>query len=125
MALAKRELEEIIARDVPGYKLARQHAAQDYPSIEPDESSPDIESLRAKYLGSEAEQDFGALDGVDHLQHEDNPGPAGEVAAGDADSDAMIVAIEPEAEADAFDAATRPKTVVISGRSKRVIGRQG
>jgi hypothetical protein len=103
--LAEQQLEKIIARDMPGYKLARRHLV-DERRPEPDEAAPDINALRKKYLGD-------SFSFADNAESEvEQPQDAGDV----------IVAVEP---AEGSDDQIRPKTVVISGKSKRVIGRQG
>ena len=50
------ELESIIQRDMPGYKVVSRGggAAAGAPMPEPDEVAPDIDELRAKYLGEQA-----------------------------------------------------------------------
>ena len=105
------ELEQIIEQDAPGYTLARPHGRDDEAAREravsaaPEETSPDIDALRRKYLGDDAdlEADIGAPD----------------------DSDDEIVAVRPANPSDPFDQPARPKTVVVSGKDKRIVGQQG
>jgi hypothetical protein len=108
------ELEQIIEHDAPGYTLARPRGPDDEAagrergvSAEPEETSPDIDALRRKYLGDDAdaaEADVGALDD---------------------ESDDEIVAVRPANPSDPFDQPARPKTVVVSGKDKRIVGQQG
>jgi len=105
------ELESIIQRDMPGYKVVSRGggAAAGAPMPEPDEVAPDIDELRAKYLGEQA------------------PGAAaadGESEA-DAEADEEIVTVGPESTADPFDPGARPKKVIVSANSRRIIGSQG
>ena len=112
--MKKKELEKIIERDAPGYTLAGGSEGQDEraANAEPEETSPDIDELRQAYLGEpEVEASSDAPEATD---------------AGDDEPEDQIVAIRPTAEAtDPFDATARPKTVVVSGKEKRIVGRQG
>jgi hypothetical protein len=111
--LSKPELEEIVARDLPGYVLVRQEESPDARSAqaEPDDVGPDIEQLREKYLGT-------------------SEGAAGRGAraaeARDAETmDDAIVTVQPRETTDPFDHPSRPKTVVVSGTDRRIVGSQG
>jgi hypothetical protein len=108
--LSKQDLEEIIERDMPGYALAYEappHAGDRPAAVAPDEVGPDIAVLREKFLGEQ-------------------PAGAGDAAvATPPDSDDQIVAVRPKDSSDPFDHGGRPKTVVVSGRDRRVVGRQG
>jgi hypothetical protein len=108
--LSKEELEGIIERDLPGYALASDeiHPPDRSRSIEPDASGADIDALREKFLGGPGVGEGGR-------SADDEP---------DADDD-EIVAVRPKDAIDPFDQRARPKTVVVSGRDKRVIGSQG
>ena len=110
--MSKRELDEIVKRDLPGYDVLRREPA-DAPegtTAEPDEVAPSIDELRRKYLG-EGDEDDAA----------DAPPPAAEAD----NTDDEIITVVPKKPADPFDHAARPKTVVVSGKDKRVIGSQG
>ena len=116
MAKMKREeLQRIVQRDMPGYRLTRKKTAAagaDSPrsTQKADATSQSLDALRRKYSGKSSAT--GRPD----------------VAAGrnvrSADDD-EIVAIEPEETANPWDGAARPKAVVISGRNKRIVGKQG
>jgi hypothetical protein len=70
-----------------------------------DAGTPDLERLRQKYLGR---------------------GTASVQARPDATQDEdAIVSVEPEEVQDPRDRAQRTKSVVVSGRAKRIVGRQG
>jgi hypothetical protein len=109
--LPKRELESIIKRDLPGYRLMSRGVEFDAPrsSAEPDEVAPDIDALRHKFLGGEEIANGDEQLGID-------TGP---------NTDDEIVAVQPDKPGDPFDRGSRPKKVVVSGRTRRVIGSQG
>lgn len=111
--IPKRELEQIVKRDLPGYRLLSRGGEMDAlgSQPEPDEIAPDIGALRRKYLGGgDAETADGETDAAE------DAGP---------NTDDEIVVVQPDRPADPFDQQARPKTVVVSGKSKRVIGSQG
>jgi hypothetical protein len=112
--ISKRELEQIVKRDLPGYKLLSRGGEADAAgsAAAPDEVSPDIDALRRKYLGDEAAPDA-AGDAPDR----------GEDAAPNTDDE--IISVQPDKPGDPFDQGARPKKVVVSGKSKRIIGSQG
>jgi hypothetical protein len=107
--LSKQELEEIIARDLPDHELVSEEVdpADHLVAGEPDEAGADIAALREKFLGGSARDGDG----------EAAPQPVNEHD--------QIVAVRPKRPGDPFDHKARPKTVVVSARDKRVIGRQG
>lgn len=124
--LSDAEKAEIIKRDMPGYKPVSESAGGSAKSIGADTSrlpseaaTPDIAALRRKYFGDDAGGDE-AVSG--------NPGndePKAAKNASSADDDDEITAVEPEFKRDAWDRGARPKSVVISGSKKRIIGSQG
>src|SRR4051812_6224385 len=106
--LSNQELEAIIERDLPGHELvSREHAPVDHTSVEPDEAGVDIAALRQRFLGEGAEV------------------AASDAAATGINEHDEIVAVRPKDPGDPYDHKARPKTVLVSGREKRVIGRQG
>jgi hypothetical protein len=111
--LSDSELEQIIGRDLPGYRVVSQRRVAEDTRAAPDadEVSPGIDALRAKYLGEDeqAAASERSTRGVD----------------GSEGADDVIVAVEPTQTSDAFGHDSRPKTVVVSGRHRRVIGSQG
>jgi hypothetical protein len=124
--LSKQEIEEIVERDMPGYKVVRHEEGVDERAAqaEPDEVAPDIETLREKYLGDAEDiaaenENSGANDAVPENEAAENPNDNADNA------DDAIVAVQPREPADPFGHASRPKTIVVSGKDRRVIGSQG
>lgn len=107
--LRKRDLERIIRRDLPGYSLLRREGSGSAPS-EPDEAAADIDELRKRYLGDDAPRES------DAAQNSEPPGT---------NTDDEIVTVTPDQSTDPFDQAARPKAVIVSGETGRVIGSQG
>ena len=122
--LSKQEIEEIVERDMPGYKVV-QHETPDADERaaerNADQVAPDIDTLREKYLG---ESENSAAES-ENPGHEADASP--ETAADDAgdNADDAIIAVQPKEAGDPFDHAARPKSVVVSGKDRRVIGSQG
>jgi hypothetical protein len=124
--MTRDEIDRIIRRDLPGYRVARGHRADgqaaDAGTPPAEATTPELQNLRRKYLVSKY------LSG----DSEWNPSPAGAAEATDAadeirseDDDDIIVPVEPVQPATPWDVGARPKAVVISGRDRRVIGHQG
>lgn len=118
--LSRKEIDEIVKRDMPGHRVTRRAPAQDAlrTGVHPDEGTPDLAALRRKYLG----------DGDDVDEHAADEGRA--VAGPDAipeddDLEDEMVTLEPTVRTDPSDRGSRGKTVVISGRDKRIIASQG
>jgi hypothetical protein len=149
--LSRDEVKEIVRRDVPGTRVVETDPAADPRKLRaaPDLDSPDLDALRAKYLGNAgappAEDAAGA--GEDAAEAPGAP-EAPEARAGtseapaeaaaepgasvdgddgddDDDDDVEIVSVAPEQPAEPWDRGARPKAVVVSSKEKRVIGRQG
>jgi len=127
--LSKQEIEEIVQRDMPGYKVVQHEEGADERAVEanPDEVAPDIDTLREKYLG---DSENTASEGSNPGGEGNEPTPVEADAENPPDSDEdntddAIVAVQPEQISDPFDHASRPKTVVVSGKDRRVIGSQG
>ena len=143
--LSKEEVEEIIERDLPDFQVVKEsldRAETDSPDAErirdssrpniSDATSPDLNTLREKLrrrsrsvdarrtsASKEFSRDFQEFsldtDDTDDVQTADQ----------DDTTDDVIVAVKPKKSQSPFDAGYRTKAVVISGRSKKVIGRQG
>jgi hypothetical protein len=109
--LTQRELEEIVKRDLPGYRIVRRSGEETPTHAEPDEAAPPIEELQKKYFG---EEEGGA--------GSDAPNPGNERAESTEDE---ILTVEPEQAVDPYDHSARPKTIVVSGDERRIIGSQG
>src|SRR5262249_29827816 len=121
--MSRQELEDIIARDMPGYRLAKQTGGtpdttqrRDAAWGHVDATTPSLNRLHQKYLFSK----YGAPDAAqtesDTVQSEDTQ---------DGEDEDEIVAVEPTNAPHPWDLGARPKVVVVSGREKRIIGRQG
>lgn len=122
---SREELNEIVRRELPGYHVAPQpepgaeaDAAMPAGRAAPDAGTPDLDTLRRKYLRNPGE---GGQTAADELGAGD-PGLA-ERGIEDADDD-QIVAIAPDDRPDPWDRAVRPKTVVI-GPDGKILGAQG
>ena len=123
--LSRKELEDIVTRDMPGYRLARgaaegeERTAEDAAGDRADATTPSLGQLRHKYLFDK----YGAAEATSARLEADR----GESAPGeDSDDEDQIVTVEPAKAAPAWDvSAARPKVVVVSGREKRIVGRQG
>lgn len=130
--LSKEEIEAIVERDVPGHRLVRGAADEraddsgtlsenlDSPASGPDSdaASPNLDTLREK-LRRRRSGNTSASSG-----RRMDSRPSSESDDADDDED-IIVAVRPKVSRDPFDVGSRTKAVVISGRSKKVIGRQG
>ena len=120
--LSRQELEDIVARDMPGYRLSKQAAegedrtARDAAAGPADATTPSLSQLRHKSLLDKYGAPSARLDA-----------DAGErLQDADADDGDEIVTVEPTKAAAPWDvSASRPKVVVVSGREKRIVGRQG
>ena len=106
---SKQELEAIIERDLPGHELVSEDVdpADHVPASAPDEAGVDIAALRRKFLGDAA------------------PPSGTDAAPGAVNEHDQIVAVRPKNAGDPYDHSARPKTVVVSGRDRRIIGQQG
>jgi hypothetical protein len=126
--MSKNDLEGIVERDLPGYTLASTEAADAERRVdgEADDVGTDIDSLRAKYLGTD-EGDEGTT-----TRAKRKPSPRKRTRKNNAKArdkteatDDEIVAVQPKDAADPFDHAVRPKTIVVSGEDNKIIGSQG
>ena len=127
--LSHNELQEIIDQDLPGYRVVeRLTHAEDTPRPKADRSGPSISKLREKYLG--ARRTAGSRDDSENAESGDAPGASDEPGGTESDDDPenaedSIVVVERAETSDPFDHRSRPKTVVVSGKDRRVIGSQG
>ena len=119
--MKKADLEKVVRRDMPGYRLARKAKPRkgvDSPRARPASAAgtPDLDALRRKYLPRRRSEAAGIADAAARA--------AGARRVADPDED-EIVAVEPEAASHPWDRAARPKAVVVSARGKRIVGKQG
>jgi hypothetical protein len=115
--LSTAEKEQIIKRDLPGYRIVEQSdedpADEAVESLKqpPEAGTPDIRELRRKY--------FGLVD--EWANGPDNS--ASDAAVSDESDEDEIVAVEPEKKSDPLDRGGRAKSVIIS--NGEVTGSQG
>jgi len=119
--MKKEEIDKIIKRDMPGHRMVKkakpQGGADARPSAVPTEAgTPDLQQLRQKYQKSTNPH------GVNAATRKSNYNPGDNNPASDDDE---IVAVEPENPTDTWGRNLRRKTVVISGREKKIVGKQG
>jgi hypothetical protein len=121
--LSKQDLAQIVEKQMPKYKLADTPvapAAADGTKTraKPEGQTPDLDTLRKKYLREKFLSDApggGYRDGE----------PNGQPAADAADDETEIVLVEPKTAPHPLDRGSRPKAVVVSTRQKKIIGEQG
>lgn len=113
--LSENELQQIIARDKPGFKVLKRDAGPKPDAVEDRgiqrsvRRVTDLSDLRTQYLGTP----------------EGAPATADEVPAAD-DADDEIVVIGPDQAADdPWRPGPGPKSVVVSGKERRVVAEQG
>lgn len=98
--LSREELEAIIERDLPGHELLSVELPEPDRGEAPDSGGEDIATLRERFLGR---SDAAAAPKTTAARNEHD----------------LIVAVRSKTQP------MRPKTVIVSGRDKRVIGSQG
>lgn len=103
--MKRTEVEAIIKRDLPGKRVVRK-ARTDAKRTTAAAASEELDTLYRRF-------------GITPPTTEETPN--GAVAVDDDE----IVAVEDEERIDAFSRASRPKTVIISGATKKVVGSQG
>jgi hypothetical protein len=124
--MSEEDMDEIIKRDLPGFKVARKPDALDARSrrAEADVSSPDLNELRRKFLGRDSATEDAQEDG-DGSDAAGDEAPAGADPESDEEYEDEIVPVEPEAGIDPSDQRSHSKVAVISGKDQKVIGTQG
>lgn len=108
--LGKEDMDRIIKRDLPGYRVVEQRQSEADESadaipapVRPDAGTPDVAELRQKYFGS---SDYAADSAGAAYNSGSNPGSE--------DDDDEIVRVTPESVADPLDRGGRAKSVIIS-----------
>lgn len=112
---SRRELKQIVERDMPGFTIIEPVAAADAetrPEAVPDDVTPEIAELRRKFLGADADTNAAYYGAV-----ADAGGDAGQ------DDSAIVLTRPKQPPADAANEGLGPKAVVISGG--KVIAKQG
>jgi hypothetical protein len=127
MAPMKREeIEEILQRDMPGYRLVRRGLAPrgglDARPLLAQGGTPDLDTLKRKYLRDKYRAVDATISETGEAESEASDASNSPDTLGDEDE---IVAVEPETAPHPWDRASRPKVVVISGKEKRIVGHQG
>lgn len=114
--MKKEDVERIIQREMPGYRVAPQRGGPgaDAPRkrATAGAGTPDLEALKRKYLSKEPKTSGSAATGRDSVHTRRN-------------EDDEIVVVEPDSVVDPWDRVSRRKAVVVSGREKRIVGKQG
>ena len=126
--LSKDDLQQIIAEQMPKYKLAEGPAV---PSgvdsattrAKPEGQTPSLDTLRRKYLRGKFLSDAAARS-EDDREPNGRP-PAAPAAADAADDDTEIVIVEPKVAPHPLDRGSRPKAIVVSTTQKKIVGEQG
>jgi hypothetical protein len=112
--LTKRELEEIIRKQRPKHRLVSEpDDTRSDPYRAPAEAStPDIETLRKKFLGENYDVDARTVEG-----------------AGDDEDDSQAVVVEEVSDEEGGDQPTdrgsKKRVAIISTKKKKIIGEQG
>ena len=144
------DVEAIVARDMPGWRVRRSTAnasAAGPAQIQADAVTPDIDTLRRKYLGDAApmieddeeaemsgdvsesrpvvreEAGLALSAGEGYSGAEQGTARSSQGSAGDAED--VLVVVEPEDEPDTFHQGPGPKGVIVSPQTGSVIGSQG
>jgi hypothetical protein len=129
--LSSEEIKQIVAQDLPDYQLDEDSEnrrlasdasdAADSPKNEQVEAStPNLESLRIKYL---REKYLGNSEQTNFAAAPENS--AADASESDEVAEDVIIAVKPKTANDAFDRSARPKVAIISGSEKKIIGQQG
>ena len=126
--LSKEELQQIVAQQMPKYKLTDKPATSGdidgaTTRAKPEGQTPSLATLRKKYLRDKFLNDAPR---ADHEDGEPNGRPATDAAGADAaDDDTEIVMVEPKEAPHPLDRGSRPKAIVISTSQKKIVGEQG
>ena len=117
--MSEQELADIISRDKPGFKVLKREPAgladdalRGNPTGAGVSQVRDLGDLRERYLGAD---EHGVADSPDALAIDDH-----------ADLDDEIVVVGPQESADdPWRPGPGPKSVVVSGKERRVVAEQG
>lgn len=127
--LSPEQIDEIVSSELPNYEVKRESEGNrgsldevDFASATMDQVeavTPDLEALKAKYLNqgaSSPDYDAAVAESVE-LE-------AAEAPEEESPED-VIVAVVPKSSLHPWDRGARPKAVVISGSTKKIVGQQG
>jgi hypothetical protein len=124
--MSREELSEIIKRDKPGYAIVEHEPAEAGVDAQAADSGAvtdrvmDLDELRRRYLGDSAITDSSGAGVIGE--------PAAEAdteADDDTDDDEIVVLAPPAGTADPWAPGPGRKSVIVSGRERRVIAEQG
>ena len=126
--LSKDDLQQIIAEQMPKYKLTDKPPSSGAidgttTRAKPEGQTPSLDTLRKKYLRDKFLND-GAGGGREDGEPNGRP-PADAAGAYAADDDTEIVMVEPKVAPHPLDRGSRPKAIVISTTQKKIVGEQG
>jgi hypothetical protein len=115
-------IQKAIEREMPGYTISKRATQRDSRRrTTSDAASPDIETLKKKYLRKPSARTAPGTEGA-KTESADSPKPDAETGFEDA-----IVAVEPvdRSRDGQLPGGSRSKRVVYSGKSDKIVGRQG
>ena len=126
--LSKADLQRIVEKQMPKYKLT--DTTLSTPAADtggqtrarPEGQTPDLETLRKKYLRNKFLNDSNDSTGAGTPDDEGAPNGQPIDAAGD---ETEIVMVEPKVSPHPLDRGSRPKAVVVSTTQKKIVGEQG
>jgi len=113
--IPRKELEKIVKKQAPGYRVAQGRPAEADATrrrAPAQAGTPDLAKLQKRY----GKTGVGAMDAAR------KPPKAKPVKPEDDDE---VVMLEPSKSRDSLSRASRPKAVIVSGKDKKIIGRQG
>jgi len=127
--LTSEEIDRIVEHDIPEYRVdksvdhntGRDSDGDSARAASVEESTPEIDELRKKYLGDSGE--VFPSDSTAHTDSATDTAPSGSAMREEPQDE--IVAVTPKESSHAWDRGARPKAAVISGSEKKVIGHQG
>src|SRR6266576_3687859 len=123
-SLSTEELEEIIKRDLPGYRLVTDEGRSDSADASiadaqtPEEGEAQTHERSSSSTDSASSTDGELVEGDTEAPEAADPDPMDEV-------DDAIVAVQVEKPTESRDPGDETKAVVVSGKERRVIGFQG
>jgi hypothetical protein len=125
--MSKRELSEIISRDKPGYEIVEHLPKEAEPDSESEGTAPvtdrvmDLDELRRRYLGDGAAADPPAADAFGDTDDT----PDADIDDSSDDEDEIVVLNPAVTNADPWAPGPGRKSVIVSGKERRVIAEQG
>ncbi|HKY45575.1 MAG TPA: hypothetical protein VJM50_20975 [Pyrinomonadaceae bacterium] len=134
--LSKEEVEQIIERDLPDFQVVKESIEKDTDNTDfgrfrdsarqrsiSDATSPSLDTLREKLRQRSGRSQSDSTTLGSYRNEGFRSDDVGDVDNETADD--TIVAVRPKTSHSPYDGGYRTKAVIISGRQKKVIGRQG